>query len=142
MPITVLNPDIAQIVLADKTVVGADNQLPVIPHGMDENGLVVPLDFTIPVRVFSANTPKRLLDDGLVKTGAGSVSGFTVGAAGTTITVSFYDGTSTGGTLFFGPYTLVAGAPIAFPGGAEFLVGLWVEFSATTGTPNITVFYR
>jgi hypothetical protein len=82
----------------------------------------------------------RLTDSGLVKTGVGTIDRFAVSAAGSTITINIYDNTAGSGTLIFGPYVLVAGASIAL--GAAFGTGCYISFSATTGTPSMTVFYR
>jgi hypothetical protein len=104
----------------------------------------------MPVEVFDSSgaaiswvdfTPVRLLDSAAVKSGTGALGGIIVGAAGTTISITVYDNTAASGTVIFGPYVLVAGASLQF-GGAAFGTGLYVAFSATTGTPNITVLYR
>lgn len=82
----------------------------------------------------------RLTNSGLVKTGSGVIDRLAVSAAGTTITINIYDNTAGSGTVIFGPYVLVAGASIAL--GASFGTGCYVTFSATTGTPSLTVIYR
>lgn len=81
----------------------------------------------------------RLADSGLVKAGAGVLDEIAVSAAGTSITINVYDNTSGTGTLIFGPYVLVAGARL--PGG-KFGTGCYITFSATTGTPSLTAYYR
>lgn len=96
---------------------------------------------TDPVQVYVGNSYVRLLDTAAaIKAGAGTLAGFVVGAAGTSITVTVYDSLTAAGTVIFGPYVLVAGASL--PINVAFGVGLSVGFSATTGTPNITVGYR
>jgi hypothetical protein len=82
----------------------------------------------------------RLTDSGAVKSGAGVLDRIAVSAAGSTITINIYDNTAGSGTLIFGPYVLVAGASIAM--GAAFGTGCYITFSATTGTPSLTAFYR
>lgn len=82
----------------------------------------------------------RLTDSGAVKSGAGVIDRIAVSAAGTSITINIYDNTAGSGTLIFGPYVLVAGASI--PLGGAFGTGCYITFSATTGTPSLTAFYR
>jgi hypothetical protein len=98
------------------------------------------LSSTDPVQVYGSNSYMRLLDSGQVKAGAGSFCGFAVGAAGTTISVTVYDSLTASGTVLFGPIVLTAGLDICKSW--AFGTGLYVAFSATTGTPNLTVEYR
>lgn len=111
---------------------------------LDGLGVLSALSSTDPVETYSSCTPDNMTDSGLVKTGAGTFHGLVVGAPGTTITVTVYDNTSAAGTIIFGPYVLgAAGTSIEMPGGGfTFATGLYVAFSATTGTPNISVGYR
>lgn len=106
--------------------------------------MLVALTSTDPVQVFTSNSYTRLLDtQAAIKSGTGTFYGFTVSAAGTTITVNVYDSLTAAGTVIFGPYVLVAGAAITMPGGGlAFGTGLSIGFSATTGTPSIVAAYR
>lgn len=94
---------------------------------------------TNPAQTYISNSYVRLLDSALVKTGAGTLAGLHCGAAGTTITVTVYDNTAGSGTIIFS-VVLTAGLSVNL--NAAFGTGLYVAFSATTGTPNLTVTYR
>ncbi len=93
---------------------------------------------------WDASSSVTLTNSGLVKTGAGTFYGLVVGAPGTTITVTVYDNTAGSGTILYGPYVLgTAGTAINMPGdGIAAGTGIYVTFSATTGTPNATFVYR
>lgn len=94
---------------------------------------------TDPAQIYVSNSYVRLLDSALVKSGAGTLAGLHCGAAGTTITVTVYDNTAGSGTII---YSVVLTAGLSVPLNVAFGTGLYVAFSATTGTPNLTVTYR
>lgn len=128
---TVRDGESAQVAMSNKRVL-------LVAQADAATGAAVSL--TDPVQTYESNTPANLLNSTLVKTGAGTLARLSVGAAGTSITVTAYDNTAGSGTIIFGPYVLVAGASIAL--NSAFGTGLYILFSATTGTPNITVGYR
>lgn len=110
--------------------VADDQPLPVEGTILDDTGAAVTWD----------SDYVRLLDSGPVKVGAGVIDRIAVGAAGTTITINIYDSLTGSGTVIFGPYVLVAGASIEL--GGRFGTGCYITFSAATGTPNLTAFFR
>ncbi len=94
---------------------------------------------TSPAQVFRSDSYVNLTNSGSVKATPGTLSHIECGAAGTTISISVYDSLSGSGTLIYGPRVLTVGK-IDF--GCTFAIGCYITFSATTGTPNLTAFYR
>ena len=102
-------------------------------------GIQETLQSTEAVQTYEAWSYVRLTDSGQVKASAGTLKGLEVSAAGTAITINVYDNTAGSGTLIYGPRVLTVGT-ISLP--ATFGTGCYITFSATTGTPSLTAFYR
>lgn len=102
-------------------------------------GIMDTLQSTAAVQVYDGWSYVRLTDSGQVKASAGTLKALEVSAAGTTITINVYDSTTGSGTLIYGPRVLTVGT-IPIP--ATFGTGCYITFSATTGTPSLTAFYR